>query len=571
MAESTEPLFLLEAGVLDVNENIPNSQNCSFTNDEPLIDTSSSIISPANDSAYIDTSNSSETIVGCTKSLESCSEVLSTNNFDETHVTVLTRETHLDSDEFDSNPKADSGIHDSENNMVDNVRLIEFDVMEQNLSENFGVIISDFGPGENDNEFKDEEFHDAVQFFKDPSALNFLENAGSSSAPSEPSMARSSLYQKFDPLHAKFFAQSNVKSNELQEIIEDEIEPEPGHPKSAFVSDNQLHEEETKQNNDTMAVLVEVASSGLQSDVSYDTHMNDVVNNDTVPDVVNNGNVPDIVNNNDDVPDVVNKHLSHISPRQSFGNILISFDSPVINKETVSQVENEEEFDPPKIHTDEELQQTLKIQELTIQETFLKKQQELEESFSKKQQELEAKFDQQKYLSNSLYAILKETLDLVCVFSDKEKQLKEKLEIAEKENNKLKEDLKASVEDIQSVETTFSDFHKRYEQCKNMLKVYTENEKSFKQQIENMNVQLHEKEEMYKVLQSRTQEALDKANAEVTNAKKCGDAQVAVLKAQLKKAELKISSLESDVKHVKIENGKLSSICDELMAKVSET
>lgn len=568
MAESNEPHLLLEADGLDVNENMPNSQNCSSFHDEPLIDTTSSIICPENDSAYIETSNSFESNVGCIKTSESCSELLS-NNFDESHITLLTHETHINTDQFNSNPKADSGIHDSENNIVESMRLIEFDGIEQNLSENCGIIISDFNHEQNDNEFKDEEFHDAVQFFKDPSALVCLEYAGSSSASSEPSMARSSLYQKFDPLHAKFFAQSNVKPNELQEITEDEIEPESDHLKSAFVSDNQQHGEETEQNN-TLAVLVEAASSGLQSDASHNTHMNDVVNTDNVPDVVSNDNVPDIINN-DNVPDVVNKHLSHISPRQSFGNILISFDSPITNKETVSHVENEKESDHPKIYTDEELQQMLKIQELTIQETFLKKQQELEESFSKRQHELEAKFDRQKCLSNSLHAVLKETIDLVYVFSDKEKQLQEKLEMAEKENHKLKEDLKASVEDIQSVETTFSDFHKRYEQCKNMLKVYTENEKSLKQQIENVTVQLHEKEEMYKALQSRTQEMLDKANIEVANAKKAGDAQVAVLKAQLKKAELKISSLESDVKHVKIENGKLSSICDELMAKVSET
>lgn len=568
MAESNEPLLLLEAGGFDVNENMPNSQNCSFSNDEPLIDTISSIISPENDSAYIETSNSSETNVDYIKTSESCSELLS-NNFVDTHISMFTHETHNNTDQFDSNPKADSGIHDSENNIVESMRLIEFDGIEQNLSENSGIIISDFTHEENDNEFKDEEFHDAVQFFKDPSAFKVLENAGSSSAPSEPSLARSSLYQKFDPLHAKFFAQPSIKPNELQEITEDEIEPEPDHLKSVLVSNNQHHEEETEQNN-TLTPLVEVASSELQSDASHDTNMDDVVNTDNVPDVVSNDNVPDIINN-DNVPDVVNKHLSHISPRQSFGNILISFDSPVINKETLSHVESEKESDHPKIYTEEELQQTLKIQELTIQETFLKKQQELEESFSKRQQELENKLEHQKCLSNSLYALLKETVDLMHVFSDKEKQLEEKLQVAEKENLKLKEDLKASVEDIQSVETTFSDFHKRYEQCKNMLKVYTENEKSLKQQLENVNVQLHEKEEMYKALQSRTQEMLDKANIEVTNAKKAGDAQVAVLKAQLKKAELKISSLESDVKHVKIENGKLSSICDELMAKVSET
>lgn len=37
------------------------------------------------------------------------------------------------------------------------------------------------------------------------------------------------------------------------------------------------------------------------------------------------------------------------------------------------------------------------------------------------------------------------------------------------------------------------------------------------------------------------------ANAEIENAKKSGDAEVTVLRAQLKKAEMKISSMEKDI------------------------
>lgn len=37
------------------------------------------------------------------------------------------------------------------------------------------------------------------------------------------------------------------------------------------------------------------------------------------------------------------------------------------------------------------------------------------------------------------------------------------------------------------------------------------------------------------------------ANAEIESAKKSGDAEVTVLRAQLKKAEMKISSMEKDI------------------------
>ncbi|GFU57494.1 transforming acidic coiled-coil-containing protein 1 [Trichonephila clavipes] len=61
------------------------------------------------------------------------------------------------------------------------------------------------------------------------------------------------------------------------------------------------------------------------------------------------------------------------------------------------------------------------------------------------------------------------------------------------------------------------------------------------------------------------------ANAEIESAKKSGDAEVTVLRAQLKKAEMKISSLEKDLEQKNRENTELSSICDDLIAKVGKT
>ncbi|GFY46457.1 transforming acidic coiled-coil-containing protein 1 [Trichonephila inaurata madagascariensis] len=61
------------------------------------------------------------------------------------------------------------------------------------------------------------------------------------------------------------------------------------------------------------------------------------------------------------------------------------------------------------------------------------------------------------------------------------------------------------------------------------------------------------------------------ANAEIESAKKSGDAEVTVLRAQLKKAEMKISSLEKDLEQKNRENIELGSICDDLIAKVGKT
>lgn len=417
----------------------------------------------------------------------------------------------LNCNEIISDRNSDSGVqlHDAENNIAEKVDLIDINNGDLNLSNGSGVMISDFSNDYNEEcevmntQLKDEEFHDAVQFFKDPSSFNFLERAGSSDAATEPSSIRSSLYMSFDPLHAKFPSQS-ITCNGLDEISEVDV-PE--------VPDSQTHSE----------------------------------------------------------PNIVNKHLDNVSPRQSLSNnILISFDSPVLNGNIVSMELNNFPCEPPKLYTEEEFQQTLKIQELTVQDTFLKRQHDLEQKLHETEAKLEntvGQMKQQNTLCSSFSEVLKELCDTAFFVSEEKKKMQDSYE---KEINKLKEDLKTSNDDLQSVESTFSDFHKRYEQCKGMLKVYTQNEDNLKQQLENLNIKLQEKEEMYKALQSRTEEMVDKANTEVANAKKSGEAQIAVLKAQLKKAELKISSLESDVKHIKGENCQLSTVIDELMAKVSE-
>ncbi|KAG1679885.1 hypothetical protein GQR58_012820 [Nymphon striatum] len=49
-------------------------------------------------------------------------------------------------------------------------------------------------------EFTDEEFKSAVEFFKDPAAFEFLQKAGNSKTFEQSTLARMSLYVKFDPL-----------------------------------------------------------------------------------------------------------------------------------------------------------------------------------------------------------------------------------------------------------------------------------------------------------------------------------------------------------------------------------
>ncbi|KAG8190214.1 hypothetical protein JTE90_011935 [Oedothorax gibbosus] len=333
---------------------------------------------------------------------------------------------------------------------------------------------------------QDEEFTDAVQFFKDPSSFQFLENIKTSSK--EEHVPRSSLYIKFDPLHSTF--QKNPSSPDVLQALQNE-------------------------------------------------------NLDA------------------------NNQCLNISARESLGNILISFDSP--RKSGGQSSAAPVIVAPAKVYTEEELQQLLNVNELTNQEILLKKQREMEEDLARKEKALMARVEEkdskiahlEKHI-RCLKVVLDDLADASLSLKGKHKDNIKMLESLEEENTKLKGEVKTVTEDLQSVETTFSDFHKRYEQCKAMLKNYKENEELLK-------TQLNEQQQAYQVLQDSTREALEKASSEVASVKKTSEAQTAVLKAQLKKAEMKISSLESDMKQIKIENSQLGGICDDLMEKVGKS
>ncbi|GBN19061.1 Transforming acidic coiled-coil-containing protein 3 [Araneus ventricosus] len=328
----------------------------------------------------------------------------------------------------------------------------------------------------------DEQFMDAVQFFKDPNSFQFLENIRTSTVQPESTVPRSSLYINFDPLHSKF--QTNVPMQENSAAVE---------------------------------------------------------------------------NSEKCSPEVLNKHLVDVAAHESLGNILISFDSPKSSTCVDSKIPVQTPT-PPKMFTEEEVQQKLKIHELETQDTYIKKQREMEMEIAKRDEIL--KFQRM---------VMEEFCGISAKLSDDIRKGQEKIISLEAENEKLKEDLKTSAEDLQSVENTFTDFYKRYEQCKGMLKTYKDNEEHLKQTISDLQSKAKEQEQMYHMLQERTEEMLEKANVEVDNVKRSGEAQVTVLKAQLKKAEMKISSLESDIKQIKMENSQLGGICDDLMAKVSRS
>lgn len=224
-----------------------------------------------------------------------------------------------------------------------------------------------------------------------------------------------------------------------------------------------------------------------------------------------------------------------------------------------------------KLFTEEEFSQALKMQELLFHEKHVKKDKERCDQVKLLERDKQILKNQVVALNKGYRAsrgILEELLNIFTLWLTAKEQ--ERVDMTSN-NQKVMKERDQALEDLQNVESAFADLHRRYENCKSVLEGYKQNEERMKQQVAEMQMKLKQKEQMYEMLRSRIQDKLDSANAEIENAKKSGDAEVTVLRAQLKKAEMKISSMEKDIEQKNRENAELSSICDDLIAKVGKT
>lgn len=125
-----------------------------------------------------------------------------------------------------------------------------------------------------------------------------------------------------------------------------------------------------------------------------------------------------------------------------------------------------------------------------------------------------------------------------------------------------------AVDDLQGVESAFSDLHRRYEKLKGVVEGFKKNEEVLKKCVADYQQKLKRAEEKLQDLKQQAEEKLDQANMEIEKVRKTTSAEVARLEAAARKAELQVQSLQKTVEQKTKENQELTSICDELIAKV---
>merc|ERR1719300_1525120 len=124
------------------------------------------------------------------------------------------------------------------------------------------------------------------------------------------------------------------------------------------------------------------------------------------------------------------------------------------------------------------------------------------------------------------------------------------------------------LEDLQAVERAFNDLHRKYERTKEVVAGFKSNEDTLKKTVEDLSQRYKKGEERYELLKTHAETKLSEANSRIAEIQRSKSAEIAKLTALLKKAEMRVASLERSLEQKTRENQELTTICDELIGKV---
>ncbi|XP_035517522.1 transforming acidic coiled-coil-containing protein 1 [Morone saxatilis] len=122
--------------------------------------------------------------------------------------------------------------------------------------------------------------------------------------------------------------------------------------------------------------------------------------------------------------------------------------------------------------------------------------------------------------------------------------------------------------DLNSVERSFADLFRRYENMKGVLEGFKKNEEVLKKCAQDYLMRIKQEEQRYQTLKVHAEEKLDKANEEIAQVRAKANSEGVALNASLRKEQMKVESLERAVLQKNQEIEELTKICDELIAKL---
>merc|ERR1712106_199550 len=120
----------------------------------------------------------------------------------------------------------------------------------------------------------------------------------------------------------------------------------------------------------------------------------------------------------------------------------------------------------------------------------------------------------------------------------------------------------------QNVERAFVDLNNKYVRAKEVVAGFQFSENNLKQTVEALINRFTAEEEKYEDTKAKAEDNLAKAGDILADRQKVKAMEIARLTAQLRKAEMNVSSLQGEIEQKTQENMELTGMCDDLLAKL---
>lgn len=210
-----------------------------------------------------------------------------------------------------------------------------------------------------------------------------------------------------------------------------------------------------------------------------------------------------------------------------------------------------------------------KLRELLVQQEkeYKEKIKKLEKNEAKLEKEISEKNKEMQGMTRS-----KEQMNAIVV--EYEKTITQMVSHKEGFDSRLKaveNERDTAAQHLNNLEIAFNDVHQKYERCKAVIESLKQNEDVLKASVQEYDAAIKKQENKYEMLKQHAKSQLEKANQELDVRTKSQEAESAKLRALLKKAELRVSSLEITLEQKTKENQELMKICDELINKVGSS
>ncbi|KAJ8317373.1 hypothetical protein KUTeg_005277 [Tegillarca granosa] len=228
-------------------------------------------------------------------------------------------------------------------------------------------------------------------------------------------------------------------------------------------------------------------------------------------------------------------------------------------------------------YTEMDMQNLKDAMNLWYQGMLMNKEKEWSKSLSEKEKEKQVLIKKHEKEKQELMKKQKGTSteyeNLMMVVKEYEKMIQQFIDEKEKgkeSTTKLKQERDQALEDVQSLENSFADLHKRYEKLRAAMEARRKNEELLKKCAEDFKNKLVKADEKILALKKDAESKLARAQQENEQLKADKEKDHAISETLIKRKDLQIDSLQKSYDQKVNEVTELTNLCEELMAKVQK-